>query len=172
MRYLSTRGDAPVLSFDEVLLAGLARDGGLYLPESWPQFSAAEIRALAGKPYAEIAFAVLKPFVGDSIAEADLKRILDETYAGFGHEAVALTDHGAMYVVPLVGAGRAAAREVVRMQRVGADREERHLFVDLHPMREREDGVGARDLGILRTRRAQEGQAAAADGRSRLRAEI
>ncbi|MGD1876583.1 MAG: threonine synthase [Kiloniellaceae bacterium] len=89
MRYLSTRGDAPVLSFDEVLLAGLARDGGLYLPESWPQFSAGEIRALAGKPYAEIAFAVLKPFVGDSIAEADLKRILDETYAGFGHEAVA-----------------------------------------------------------------------------------
>jgi threonine synthase len=89
MRYLSTRGDAPVLSFDEVLLAGLARDGGLYLPESWPQFSAEEIRGFAGKPYAEVAFAVLKPFVGGSIADADLKRILAETYAGFGHAAVA-----------------------------------------------------------------------------------
>ena len=89
MRYLSTRGEAPVLSFDEVLLAGLARDGGLYLPESWPEFSAAEIRALAGRPYAEVAFAVLKPFVGGTIADADLKRILEETYAGFGHAAVA-----------------------------------------------------------------------------------
>ncbi|MPZ08579.1 MAG: threonine synthase [Kiloniellaceae bacterium] len=89
MRYLSTRGDAPVLAFDEVLLAGLARDGGLYLPESWPQFSPGEIRALAGKPYAEVAFAVIRPFVAGAIAEADLKRILDETYAGFEHAAVA-----------------------------------------------------------------------------------
>ena len=89
MRYLSTRGDAPVLSFDEVLLAGLARDGGLYLPESWPAFSAEEIRALAGKPYAEVAFAVIRPFVGGAIADADLQRILAETYAGFGHAAVA-----------------------------------------------------------------------------------
>ncbi|MEQ8355505.1 MAG: threonine synthase [Kiloniellaceae bacterium] len=89
MKYVSTRGDAPVLSFDEVLLAGLARDGGLYLPESWPQFSPAEIRDLAGKPYAEVAFAVLKPFVGGSIGDADLQRILAETYADFGHAAVA-----------------------------------------------------------------------------------
>src|SRR3546814_16042011 len=63
MRYLSTRGDAPVLSFDEVLLAGLARDGGLYLPETWPQFTPGEIRGLAGRSYAEIAFAVIRPFV-------------------------------------------------------------------------------------------------------------
>ncbi|MGF1629850.1 MAG: threonine synthase [Kiloniellaceae bacterium] len=89
MRYLSTRGDAPVLAFDEVLLAGLARDGGLYLPESWPEFSPAEIRALAGKPYAEVAFAVIRPFVAGAIADADLKRILEETYAGFEHAAVA-----------------------------------------------------------------------------------
>ncbi len=89
MKYVSTRGEAPVLSFDEVLLAGLARDGGLYLPQSWPQFSPQEIRALAGRPYAEVAFAVLRPFVGGTIAEADLKRILEETYAGFGHSAVA-----------------------------------------------------------------------------------
>ncbi len=89
MRYVSTRGEAPVLSFDEVLLAGLARDGGLYLPESWPEFSPEEIRGFAGKPYAEVAFAVIKPFVGGVIADAELKRILEETYAGFGHAAVA-----------------------------------------------------------------------------------
>jgi len=89
MRYLSTRGDAPVLSFDEVLLAGLARDGGLYLPESWPQFTPGEIRALAGKPYADVAFAVIRPFVAGSIADGDLRRILADTYAGFEHAAVA-----------------------------------------------------------------------------------
>ncbi|NIA72210.1 threonine synthase [Pelagibius litoralis] len=89
MRYLSTRGKAPVLSFDEALLTGLARDGGLYLPESWPSFSPQEIRALAGKPYAEVAYAVIKPFVGDCIADADLRRILTETYGVFGHRAVA-----------------------------------------------------------------------------------
>ncbi|WP_420345246.1 threonine synthase [Pelagibius sp.] len=89
MKYISTRGAAPALSFDEVLLTGLARDGGLYLPESWPSFSPEEIRSLAGKPYAEVAYAVIRPFVGDSIAEADLKRILKETYAVFEHRAVA-----------------------------------------------------------------------------------
>ncbi len=89
MKYISTRGTAPVLSFDDVLLTGLARDGGLYLPESWPSFSPEEIRSLAGKPYAEVAFAVIRPFVGGSIAEADLKRILQETYADFEHRAVA-----------------------------------------------------------------------------------
>ncbi len=89
MKYISTRGTAPVLSFDDVLLTGLARDGGLYLPESWPSFSPEEIRSLAGKPYAEVAFTVIRPFVGDSIAEADLKRILQETYAVFEHRAVA-----------------------------------------------------------------------------------
>ncbi len=89
MKYVSTRGEAPELSFDEVLLAGLARDGGLYLPESWPEFSAEEIRSFAGRPYAEVAFAVTRPFVGGAISDGDLKGILDETYAGFDHAAVA-----------------------------------------------------------------------------------
>src|SRR3546814_9087175 len=89
MRYLSTRGDAPVLSFDEVLLAGLARDGGLCLPETWPQFTPGEIRGLAGRSYAEIAFAVIRPFVAGCIPDGDLRRILAETYAGFEHAAVA-----------------------------------------------------------------------------------
>lgn len=89
MKYISTRGDAPDLAFDDVLLAGLARDGGLYVPEVWPQFSADEMAAMAGLSYAEIAFRVIRPFVGGTIADEDLARMIDETYAGFGHSAVA-----------------------------------------------------------------------------------
>ncbi|MCZ8312090.1 MAG: threonine synthase [Magnetospirillum sp.] len=89
MRYISTRGQAPSLAFDDVLLAGLARDGGLYVPEAWPQFSQSQWRALRDRPYAEIAAAVLRPFVGGTIADRDLERLAAETYAGFGHPAVA-----------------------------------------------------------------------------------
>src|SRR5690554_7499366 len=89
MRYISTRGQAPALGFDEVLLAGLARDGGLYLPEAWPRLSQAQLRALAGKPYAEVATEVLKPFVGGTIPDAALAAIAVETYRGFNHPAVA-----------------------------------------------------------------------------------
>jgi threonine synthase len=64
MKYISTRGNAPVLSFEEAMLSGLARDGGLYVPQTIPQMSAADIAALAGQPYEEIAFRVMKPFVG------------------------------------------------------------------------------------------------------------
>jgi len=63
VRYVSTRGSAPVLQFDEVLLAGLARDGGLYVPETWPTFSKDDIRALRTLTYAEVAFKVIQPFV-------------------------------------------------------------------------------------------------------------
>ena len=69
MRYISTRGAAPDLEFDDVLLAGLAQDGGLYLPESWPRFSAEEIRALRGLPYAGIAARVVEPFMAGSVAQ-------------------------------------------------------------------------------------------------------
>ena len=89
MKYVSTRGEAPVLAFDDVLLAGLAEDGGLYVPESWPQFSADELTAMAGLSYAEIAYRVIRPFVAGTIADADLESMIDETYAGFGHAAVA-----------------------------------------------------------------------------------
>lgn len=89
MKYVSTRGKAPVLGFDDVLLAGLARDGGLYVPESWPSFSRSEIAALRGLSYADLAVRVMAPFVEDTIAEADLKRIVRETYGVFGHKAVA-----------------------------------------------------------------------------------
>jgi threonine synthase len=88
MRYVSTRGQAPALDFEGVLLAGLATDGGLYVPESWPQFSASDWRAMRGLSYAEIAFRVIKPFIGGSIPDADLRRMIAEAYGTFGHKAV------------------------------------------------------------------------------------
>jgi threonine synthase len=89
VRYVSTRGAAPALAFDDVLLAGLARDGGLYVPSSWPRFSAAQLGALAGKAYDEITSAVLKPFVGRAIRGDDLQKIVADAYRDFGHQAVA-----------------------------------------------------------------------------------
>ena len=89
MRYISTRGRAPALAFDDVLLTGLARDGGLYLPESWPRFSEDEIRALAGLSYAEVAYRVIRPFVGGTIEDETLRAMAEATYAGFHHAAVA-----------------------------------------------------------------------------------
>lgn len=89
MKYISTRGAAPALDFEEALLTGLARDGGLYVPDQWPHFSTDEIAALAGLPYAELAVRVMAPFVGDSIGRDDLAAITADAYAGFGHKAVA-----------------------------------------------------------------------------------
>jgi threonine synthase len=89
MRYVSTRGEAPPLDFVEVMLAGLARDGGLYVPASWPALDAKTIAGLAGRPYAEVAVEVIKPFIGDSIAEADLARMAREAYGTFRHPATA-----------------------------------------------------------------------------------
>jgi threonine synthase len=92
MRYISTRSgsgsEAPPIGFLDAVLAGLAPDGGLYVPESWPSFTAAEIAAFAGKPYAEVAATVLGRFAGDEIAPADLQRMCEEAYAAFDHAAV------------------------------------------------------------------------------------
>jgi threonine synthase len=71
------------------MLTGLARDGGLYLPESWPQFSKAEIAALKGKSYVEVAFAIMRPFVGDAFDEATFRRLIAEAYASFETPEVA-----------------------------------------------------------------------------------
>jgi threonine synthase len=89
MRYISTRGAAPALDFEAVTLAGLARDGGLYVPETIPQFSTDDMRAMRGLSYAETAVRVLLPFVGTSISEADLRGLVTKAYAGFSHAAVA-----------------------------------------------------------------------------------
>jgi threonine synthase len=88
VKYSSTRGDAPVLEFSDVLLQGLARDGGLYLPETWPQFDAETIASFAGKSYEDVAFAVISPFVDGAIPDADLKSMIAESYSGFRHPAV------------------------------------------------------------------------------------
>ena len=87
MRYISTRGDAPVLSFEDAMLTGLARDGGLYVPETVPTMSTDEIAALAGLSYEEIAFRVMRPFVGDTFTDEEFKEIIAKAYAGFGHDA-------------------------------------------------------------------------------------
>ncbi len=88
MNYISTRGEAPPLGFDDVVLAGLARDGGLYVPQSWPVLAPEAIASFAGKPFADIAVEVIHPFVGDAISRADLKRMTADAYARFGHPAV------------------------------------------------------------------------------------
>jgi len=87
MKYISTRGQAPVLSFEEAMLTGLARDGGLYLPETIPQFSTADIAALEGQSYEEVAFRVMRPFIGDAFTDDEFREIIARAYAGFGHAA-------------------------------------------------------------------------------------
>ena len=89
MTYHSTRGQAPILGFDDVLLSGLARDGGLYLPQTWPRFESSEIKAMAGLSYAELAVRVMLPFLDGTIDEDDFADLVTDSYKGFGHKAVA-----------------------------------------------------------------------------------
>lgn len=86
MKYISTRGNAPKLAFDDVLLAGLARDGGLYLPETWPTFSSDEISAMEDMSYAEVAVKVMAPFVEGAISVEELTKIVADTYDVFNGE--------------------------------------------------------------------------------------
>ena len=89
MRYLSTRGRAPVLEFDDVLLAGLARDGGLYLPETWPKFSQERWRELRGLSYQELAVEVMLPFVEPALTREELADVVQKAYSTFHHPAIA-----------------------------------------------------------------------------------
>ncbi|MBI5113711.1 MAG: threonine synthase [Rhodovulum sp.] len=89
MQYISTRGEAPPLGFMDVTLAGLARDGGLYVPETWPRLDDATIAGFAGRPYAEVAAEVIQAFTGDTVGTADLARMVREAYGTFRHPAVA-----------------------------------------------------------------------------------
>ena len=88
MEYISTRGSAPALDFAGATLAGLASDGGLYLPHKWPRFTAGEIAAMAGLPYAELAARVMQPFVGDSLTPERLRELTTVAYGRFAHAAV------------------------------------------------------------------------------------
>ncbi|MBV9562849.1 MAG: threonine synthase [Bradyrhizobium sp.] len=91
-RYVSTRGEAPALGFCDVMLTGLARDGGLYVPETWPQLAGETIAGFFGRPYWEVAVDVVRPFVGGEISDADLGAMANEAYATFRHPAVVPLD--------------------------------------------------------------------------------
>jgi threonine synthase len=83
LKYISTRGVAEALGFEDVLLAGLARDGGLYVPETWPTLAPATIASFTTKPFVEIAVEVIHPFTGDEITRDELRRMAVEAYATF-----------------------------------------------------------------------------------------
>ena len=89
MQYISTRGEAPRLGFEDALLTGLARDGGLYLPESWPTFTESDMIAMSGLSYAELAHRVMLPFVEDDIPSDQFAALINDAYAGFDHAAIA-----------------------------------------------------------------------------------
>ncbi len=88
MKYVSTRGSAPALDFEGVTLAGLASDGGLYVPETWPVLSRAEIAGLAGQSYVETAVTVMRPFVAGSLSDDELRELCTAAYGRFSHDAV------------------------------------------------------------------------------------
>ena len=120
MRYISTRGQAPILNFGEAMMTGLARDGGLYVPETVPQLSPAEIAAMAGQPYEEIAFRVMRPFLGDTFTDAEFKALLKNAYAGFGHAARApLVQLGANHFLLELFHGPTLAFKDFAMQLIG-----------------------------------------------------
>jgi threonine synthase len=120
MRYISTRGTAPVLTFGEAMMTGLARDGGLYVPETVPTMTKAEIAALAGLPYEEIAFRVMKPFIGGFFADDEMKGLIAKAYAGFGHAARApLVQLGANHFLLELFHGPTLAFKDFAMQLIG-----------------------------------------------------
>ena len=88
MDYVSTRGAAPILDFEQVTLAGLAADGGLYVPAHWPAFTREDIAAMRGLSYVETAVRVMTPFVGDALDEAALRDLCQQAYGRFSHAAV------------------------------------------------------------------------------------
>ncbi len=117
MKYVSTRGEAPPLGFSDALMTGLARDGGLYVPKEWPQFSKKDIRAMRGKSYQDIAFEVLSPFVAGDIPAEKLKEMIAEAYATFRHPAVApLVQTGANSFILELFHGSTLAFKDVAMQ--------------------------------------------------------
>ena len=95
MKYVSTRGGGQPKNFDEVILTGLAPDGGLYVPNSIPRFSISDIEAWKKLSYKQLAFEVMQPFIGDCIPEEDLINLIDTAYSSFNHSATApLTQTG------------------------------------------------------------------------------
>ena len=120
MKYISTRGEAPSLGFCDALLAGLGRDGGLYVPNKWPSFSKKEIRAMRGKSYQEIAFTVLSPFINGEIPDDKFRAMIGEAYATFRHPAIApLVQTGPNAFIMELFHGSTLAFKDVAMQLLG-----------------------------------------------------
>ncbi|MDK9695969.1 MAG: threonine synthase [Siculibacillus sp.] len=120
MRYVSTRGEAPSLGFSDVLLAGLARDGGLYVPADWPVLTSEEIADLAGLPYAEVAFRIISRFTGSDIRHDDLRAMIEGAYATFRHPAVTpLSQLGSNHFLLELSHGPTLAFKDVAMQFLG-----------------------------------------------------
>lgn len=120
MKYVSTRGDAPEFGFEDVVLNGLANDGGLYVPEAWPALSCDEIRRLRGGSYQDIAFAVMHPFVVDAINDDEFRQMISGAYAGFTHPAVTpLMQSGANEWILELHRGPTLAFKDVAMQLLG-----------------------------------------------------
>jgi threonine synthase len=120
VRYVSTRGEAPPLGFVDATLAGLARDGGLYVPAAWPRLAPDVIADFAGRPYAEVAVDVVRPFVGDGLADHDLARMASEAYGSFRHPAVApLMQYGVNEFVLELFHGPTLAFKDLAMQLLG-----------------------------------------------------
>ena len=104
MKYISTRANAPTLSFTDAVLAGLASDGGLYVPASLPRFAASEIAGWAQLSYQELAHRIMLPFVGDDLTSAQLRDIIEKSYSGFRHPAIApLTQYTTRCCMPRDG---------------------------------------------------------------------
>jgi threonine synthase len=137
MQYISSRGEAPALGFSDAILAGLARDGGLYLPKEWPQFSAAEIREMRGISYSDLAIRLLTPFLGGEISTPVFEKLVREAYGTFRHEAVCpLVQTGAnSFVLELFHGPTLAFKDVAMqliarlMDHVLAERGERATIV-------------------------------------------
>ncbi|WP_163648300.1 threonine synthase [Modicisalibacter sp. 'Wilcox'] len=120
MRYISTRGQAPALNFEDVVLTGMASDGGLYVPETVPQLSRDALAEMAGLSYAEIAFRVMKPFVGGEIDDDTFRDIVRDAYATFSHEAVVpLNQLGANHFLLELFHGPTLAFKDVALQLLG-----------------------------------------------------
>lgn len=117
VKYVSTRGAAPSLGFCDALLAGLGRDGGLYVPREWPSMSKKEIRNLRGKSYQDVAFEVLYRFTGGEIPADKFKAMIDDAYSTFRHPAVVpLTQTGPNTFVLELFHGTTLAFKDVAMQ--------------------------------------------------------
>ena len=145
MRYVSTRGRAPILDFEGVLLAGLASDGGLYVPQRWPSLAREELLSFRGRDYPDVAHAIISRFTGDTIEPSALRSIVSSAYADFGHAAVApLAQLGANHWLLELFHGPTLAFKDVALQVLGRLYDH---FLELHDTRTTIVGATSGDTG-------------------------